>query len=78
MTPEDMKDLKSLVNRVFNSNDGKKLDELLRRICMVDASTTAVTNDPYMTYFNEGKRAVYQYLMKLKTGTMPTREDFNG
>ncbi len=64
-----MIDQKALVSRIFDGKDGKEFDKLLRRICGVD-SLTVMNPDPYLTYFNEGKRFVYNYLEKMKEGKL--------
>jgi len=52
-----------LYHRVFGTEDGKAvLKDLLKR-CYVNYTT--VDNDPYKTYFNEGRRSIYAYINNL-------------
>ena len=56
-----------LIKRVFGGEDGKRFEKVLKDICGANSLTT-IHPDANMTYFNEGKRFVYNYLKKLSEG----------
>ena len=50
--------LKAAYRSFFATPQGKMVIADLKRICFVNSST-AVPNDPYRTYYNEGARGVF-------------------
>lgn len=52
-----------LYRNVFDTPEGKAVLEDLRKRCF-DKMTTFDDN-PYRTYFNEGRRSVYKYIINL-------------
>jgi len=52
-----------LYQRVFDSEDGRAvLKDLLKR-CYVNHTT--IDDNPYKTYFNEGRRSIYMHIKNL-------------
>jgi hypothetical protein len=56
----ERKSLKLAYDRVFRTEDGKKVLEDLKKFCGYDqTSICEATWNPYQTFFAEGKRRVY-------------------
>ena len=64
--------------RIFMSDDGKVLDEFLRRKCNVDNTSVCQGNpNALQTAFNEGKRKVYLDIMWYKNEGYLKKEERN-
>lgn len=57
---DEMKRLKGIYSRVFDSDDGKELLKDLEDRNFLDRTT--FDSDPYITAFHEGQRAVLVYI----------------
>jgi len=53
--------LKKAYNSIFSSEDGQKILKDLKRVCFFKSST--INDNPYVTYFNEGQRAVVLHIL---------------
>lgn len=60
MTPADLKQLKASYKFVFETDDGQRVMEDLRRRCHAHTSTFSV--NPNETYFFEGQRQVVLFI----------------
>ena len=52
-----------LFRQVFDTPEGKAVLEDLKKRCFDKTST--YDDNPYRTYFNEGRRSVYKYIINL-------------
>lgn len=52
-----------LYRNVFDTPEGKAVLEDLKKRCFDKTST--YDDNPYRTYFNEGRRSVYKYIINL-------------
>lgn len=60
MTPAEIKQLRAAYKFVFESDDGQRVMEDLRRRC--HAHTSTFSTNPNETYFNEGQRQVVLFI----------------
>jgi hypothetical protein len=58
--PKELNENIKLYNRVFTSEDGKKLLEDLKKRCNVHS--TSFSTDPHETSFREGQRSVVLFI----------------
>jgi hypothetical protein len=75
--PEDLqklKDLQQAYNKTFGSEEGQKVLDDLRKVCFNEFTT--VNENPYMTHFNEGQRAVLLHInTRIKMNLLQPREE---
>lgn len=60
------KELTKLYKKVFNSPDGKKILDILRKICYTDTTTmgTGLPIDTHLVTYREGMRSVVLHIEK--------------
>ena len=63
MTPDELTELVRAYNRLFASEDGKRVLEDLSRACY-ESAVTFVNQNPTGTAFNEGKRFVMLHIRR--------------
>ena len=64
---KQVKELKRVYRRLFDTDDGKKVITDLERVCgFMTSSVCEQAPNPYQTAFSEGKRRVFLRILKMR------------
>jgi len=72
VTPEDLEQLKAAYKFAFDTDDGQRVLEDLRRRC--HAHTSTFSPNPNETFFNEGQRQVVLFIEDMLADRHDTRK----